>query len=59
METIKFDFFEGRERVVEADPAPAELWTRQRNGIGLTDGTTAAQLLTPCRPDPEKPRYYY
>ncbi len=58
-EIIEFDFFEGRERVVEGFPTPAELWTRQRNGLGLTDETTAAQLLTPGRPDPEKPLRYY
>ena len=58
-EIIEFDFFEGRECVVSTFPTPAELWTRQRNGLGLTDDTTAALLLTPGRPDPEKPLRYY
>ncbi len=58
-EIIEFDFFSGLEGVVPTFPTPSALWARQRNGYGLTDDTAAAQLLTPSRPDPEKPLRYY
>jgi type I restriction enzyme, R subunit len=58
-EIIEFDFFDGRERIVETFPTPAELWARHRAGHGLTDDTAAAQLLAPSRPDAEKPLRYY
>ena len=59
LEIIEFDFFSGLERSVADYPKPAELWARQRAGMGLSDDTAAARILTPGRPDPIKPLRYY
>jgi hypothetical protein len=43
-EIIEFDFFTGIERVVADFPRPAELWARQRAGLGLTDDSLARMV---------------
>ena len=57
-EIIEFDFFTGLEKRVADFPKPAELWARQRTGLGLADDT-AARVLTSGHPDPAKPLRYY
>ena len=56
---IEFDFFTGIECEVADFPTPAELWARQRAGLGLGDDTVAQMALTPGYPDPKKPLRYY
>lgn len=54
-EIIEFDFFTGREILRGDFPTPAELWQRQRAGLGLTDESAAERLLVPGFPDPARP----
>ncbi|ABS66036.1 EcoEI R domain protein [Xanthobacter versatilis] len=56
---VEFDFFTGVETLRADFPAPAELWARQRAGLGLADDAAANRLLTPGFPDPGKPLRYY
>ncbi|MGJ4898649.1 EcoAI/FtnUII family type I restriction enzme subunit R [Bradyrhizobium oligotrophicum] len=58
-EIVEFDFFTGIETLRADFPTPAELWTRQRAGLGLADDAAANRLLTPGFPDPGKPLRYY
>lgn len=58
-EIVEFDFFTGVETLRADVPTPAELWTRQRAGLGLADDAAANRLLTPGFPDPGKPLRYY
>jgi type I restriction enzyme R subunit len=58
-EIIEFDFFTGREILRGDFPTPAELWQRQRTGLGLTDESAAERLLVPGFPDPARPLRYY
>jgi type I restriction enzyme, R subunit len=58
-EIIEIDLFTGRETERNDFPNPAELWHRQREGLGLSDTTLADRILTPARPDPGKPLRYY
>ena len=58
-EIVEFDFFTGAETLRTDFPAPAELWARQRAGLGLADDAAADRLLTPGFPDPGKPLRYY
>jgi len=58
-EIIEFDFLTGQERVIDAFPSPAELWSRLRAGQGITDDKAAEQLLTPFFHQRGRiPRYY-
>ena len=58
-EIIEFDFLTGQERVIDAFPSPAELWSRLRAGQGITDDKAAEQLLTPFFQQSGRiPRYY-
>jgi type I restriction enzyme R subunit len=56
---IEFDFFTGHEVTRTTFPTPAELWSRQRSGLGLADDTAADRILTPGFPDPARPLRYY
>ena len=56
---IEFDSFTGLEREIPDFPTPAELWRRQRSGLGLVDEDIARMALTPGHPDPTKPLRYY
>jgi type I restriction enzyme R subunit len=58
-EIIEIDFFTGREVTRSDFPTPAELWERQRKGLGLVSEDDAKRVLTPGRPDPAKPLRYY
>jgi len=58
-EIIEFDYFTGRETLVSAYPAPAELWARYRAGSHLTDDVAAARLLTPMNYTVGKGERYY
>src|SRR5205823_12685265 len=58
-EIVEFDFFTGAETSRTAFPEPAELWARQRQGLGLADDTAADRLLTPGYPHPNRPLRYY
>lgn len=58
-EIIEFDFFTGLEKILSDFPKPAELWARQRAGLGLVDDSAATRILTPGQPDPAKPLRYY
>lgn len=58
-EILEFDFLTGRETLRHDFPTPAELWGRQRAGLGLTDDVAAERLLAPGFPDPAKPLRYY
>ena len=40
-EIVEFDYFTGRESLVAAYPAPAELWARYRAGNKLADDSAA------------------
>jgi type I restriction enzyme R subunit len=56
---IEFDFFNGKEREIEAFPTPDELWERFRAGHGLGDTMAAERLLTPSNHlSGKSPRYY-
>jgi len=58
-EIVEFDFITGIERAVETFPTPAELWSRLRAGVKLTDDTAASRLLTPANlTTGREPRYY-
>lgn len=56
---IEIDLFTGQETERIDFPTPAELWHRQRKGLGLSDDVVAERMLTPGRPDPGKPLRYY
>lgn len=57
-EIIEFDYFTGKEQVVDSFPTPAELWNRYQIGQGLT-GALADARLVPDFYNPKKiPRYY-
>jgi type I restriction enzyme R subunit len=56
-EILEFDFLTGLETLCHDFPTPAELWSRQRAGLGLTDDTAAERLLAPGFPDPTKPPF--
>lgn len=58
-EIIELDLFTGREVARDGFPTPAELWARQRAGLGLDDDLAAERLLTPGFPDPGRPLRYY
>jgi len=53
-EILEFDFLTGLETERTDFPTPAELWGRQRAGLGLTDDTAAERLLAPGFPDPAR-----
>jgi type I restriction enzyme, R subunit len=57
-EIIEFDYFTGRETLVQAFSTPAELWARYRAGTGLTD-PSAERLLTPMNHTVGKGERYY
>ncbi|MEN6407173.1 MAG: DEAD/DEAH box helicase family protein [Thermoguttaceae bacterium] len=58
-EIIEFDFLTGIEKIIDAFPTPAQLWSRLRNGQKLDEDKAATQLLTPCYHQPEKHLRYY
>ncbi len=58
-EIVEFDYTTGIERMLDAFPAPDDLWTRQRAAEGLDDPVAAERLLTPNFPDRAKPLRYY
>jgi type I restriction enzyme R subunit len=58
-EIIEVDYFTGKETVRENFPTPAELWERQRSGLGLTDDVAANRILALGFPDPMRPLRYY
>ncbi|MFZ3351953.1 MAG: DEAD/DEAH box helicase family protein [Xanthobacteraceae bacterium] len=58
-EILEFDFLTGLETLRTDFPTPAELWGRQRAGLGLTDDAAAERLLAPGFPDPARPLRYY
>src|SRR5262249_34597931 len=58
-EIIENDFFTGKETERQDFPTPDELWRRQRRGLGLVNDLAADRVLSPARPDPEKPLRYY
>jgi len=55
---IEFDYFTGQERLLDAFPAPAELWARHQAGQGLK-AEAAERLLTPSYHVAGKPTRYY
>ena len=56
---IEFDYFTGRERLLNVFPTPDELWSRYRTGVGLADDKAVNQLLSPFNHLTGKsPRYY-
>ncbi len=56
---VEFDFLTGKEREIDAFPAPDELWQRFRIGQGLHDDKAATRYLTPSYHLSRKsPRYY-
>ncbi|OQY75618.1 MAG: DEAD/DEAH box helicase [Rhodocyclaceae bacterium UTPRO2] len=57
-EIVEFDYFTGRETLVAAYPAPAELWARYRSGNKVADDS-AARLLTPMNHSVGKGERYY
>lgn len=58
-EIIEIDFFTGKEKQRNDFPTPDELWSRQREGLGIRDALAADRMLSPARPDPGKPLRYY
>ena len=58
-EILEFDFLTGLETLRTDFPTPAELWGRQRAGLGLTDDAAAERPLAPGFPDPARPLHYY
>lgn len=58
-EIVEYDYTTGIERMLDAFPAPDELWARQRAAEGPDDPVAAARLLTPNFPDRAKPLRYY
>ena len=56
---LEFDFLTGKESVLTAYPAPAELWRRYRAGRGLLDDGAAEKLLTPINTAVKKGERYY
>src|SRR5438045_1714838 len=55
---IEYDYFTGKEQLLDAFPPPDDLWARYQIGQGLTTATTNA-LLTPFFHQPgREPRYY-
>jgi type I restriction enzyme R subunit len=56
---IEIDLGEGVERERLDFPTPAELWSRERAGLGLPDDDAADRLLTPGFRDAAKPLRYY
>jgi len=59
LEIIEFDYFTGRESLIQAYPTPADLWARYRTGNGLTDDGAAARLLSPMNHTLGKGERYY
>jgi len=57
-EIVEFDYFTGRESIIAAYPAPAELWARYRAGNKVADDS-AARLLTPMNHSVGKGERYY
>lgn len=57
-EILEYDFFTGLETPRADFPTPEELWARQRAGLGLKPEGEAV-VLTPGRPDAQKPLRYY
>jgi len=56
---VEFDFLTGKERLLDTFPTPQELWSRQREALGLTDDTLVERFLTPYHHESGKsPRYY-
>lgn len=56
---VEFDFLTGKEREIEAFPAPDDLWRRLRKAEGLKDDKVAERLLTPSNHlSGKSPRYY-
>lgn len=59
VEIIEHDYITGLERVLDAFPAPAELWSRLRLHEDLVDDSAAQRFLTPANLTTGKePRYY-
>lgn len=58
-EILEFDYFTGRERLIETYPAPAELWSRYRGGQGIQVDERAARLLSPMNHLVGKGERYY
>lgn len=56
---IEFDYFTGKELLVNTYPTPAKLWTRYRAGKGIADDTLATRLLTPMNHIVAKGERYY
>lgn len=56
---IEIDLAAGTERERPDFPTPAELWSRERTALGLTDDAAAERLLAPALSDPAKPPRYY
>jgi type I restriction enzyme R subunit len=57
-DVVEYDFFTGREQLVDRFPTPDELWARYQIGQGLS-GAVANALLVPFFHQPGKePRYY-
>ncbi len=57
-EILEYDFLTGLEKPRQDFPHPDELWDRQGAGLGL-DERAQDVVLTPVRPDPERPIRYY
>ena len=55
---VEYDYFTGEEREIADFPTPADLWARQRAGLGLND-IAADRILTPGYPDPDRELRYY
>jgi type I restriction enzyme R subunit len=58
-EIIEIDYSTGLERSVTSYPAPAELWARYRQAIGVSDPAQADRLLTPLNHAVGKGERYY
>ena len=56
---LEFDASTGLERELNNFPTPAELWSRYRKAINLTDESAAERFLTPANLSTQKePRYH-
>lgn len=58
-EIIEFDYHTGRETKLAAYPAPAELWRRYREAVGIATDEVAERLLTPYNHAIGKGERYY
>ncbi|MEX2175876.1 MAG: DEAD/DEAH box helicase family protein [Pirellulaceae bacterium] len=58
-EIVEFDYFTGRETLLEAFPTPDALWQRYQRGSELPNDAVAKRLLEPYHLVGQRKPYYY